>query len=274
MNRALTCSGLAVLLMVTACGGGGSASTGGGSTLGGNQQLGTTGGSSGGTSGGSTAAGPCGVASRATATYSLMTPGSSVISNQAATLHGDATAASQCLQIGSTLRAVTTDAYVNSTTFEDPIGTPVTLGAYRYDGGVVLTCDGQNEPPKHLAVLATAGGSSTLVTDTPATAVTKGTPFGDLSCPTGSGTTLLSGGLNWTFNADGTAQVTGSQNQTFTASEVGELFSGTGLDVGGGRMMQLRLYALPLNGVSKQLLVSQETDTATSSINHFVFLLP
>lgn len=260
--------GLSLLMAaaLTACGGGGSDDS--------SASSGSSGSSSGasGSSGssGSSGTAACSGSTWLTPSYDVYAAGSVSPVSQTASYYGaSASASGQCITVGNTLQASTTDGFA-TLTWADPIGASLSgWGAARFEQNVLLTCVSGSDTTRHLAVRSGAGAA---VFNGSQARLLVGNAYAFQSLECGStGQSISSGATQVRFGVDKsvTIQDAGSTT-TFTTAQVDQLFSSTGLTLGNGTVLRWTLYVVPVGALTKQVIV--HTGTKGSTVNVFAFL--
>jgi hypothetical protein len=256
--------GLSLLMaaVLSACGGGGSEGDGASAN-------GSTG-SSGSASSGSSGTAACSGTAWLTPSYDVYAAGSASAVSHTATYYGaSASASSQCIGLGNTLQARTTDGFA-TITWADPVGTSLNgWGAARFEQNVLLTCITGSDATRHLAVRSGAGaavfnGSQARLL------VSNAYSFASLECGS-TGQSVNSGATQLSFSVDKSVTIQDSGTPTtFTTAQVDQLFSSTGLTLSNGTVLRWTLYVVPVGTLTKQVIV--HTATKGSTVNVFAFL--
>lgn len=251
-------SALAAACVLSGCGGGGNDdSTGGGGSSGG--------GSSATPPSASQAATICSGSGSPTS-YDVYFPGASGITraSRATQVYGGASAAEQCIAVAAStaqadnapLQAVTTDAWEDAISYFDPTGIPV-AGGIRLNQGLFVTCQGDSDSVKHLAVLSSGRVATDVFGSAQATTVARGVGFQSYGClQDGNGVHAGNETAVATFATDGslTVKESGSTVLIVAAADVPALFSDSGY-AEDGDVFRWQLYQLPVGGGSKQVIV-------------------
>lgn len=263
-NRGTISLGVALFasLALSACGGGGG--SGSEPALGGGS----------GSGGGTGAASLCSGASWLSPNYDVYANGSSSSTTQAATYYGaNMSASSQCISIANTLQITTTDAFADVSWY-DASGNGLSGGAAdKFTENVLLRCSTGTSATAHLAVRSSDGATVLAAAQAPVL-VGNGFTFQSEECNSdGSGVdvglTTLKFGLDKSVSIVDTTH--GGSTTSFTAAQVQQAFSSTGLTLGDGTVIRWRLYLEPVGALTKQVIVHTGTKT-DGSVSVLAFL--
>jgi hypothetical protein len=255
-------SALLMAAVLSACGGGGS--DGGGTAT-------STGSGTGGGSSGSGSSSACSGSSWLTPSYDVYAAGSASATSQAATYYGASMSASgQCIAVANTLQATTSDGFA-TISWSDPVGTALNgWGAARFDQNLLLTCAAGSDATRHLAV-RTGAGAAVFNGSQARIMVSNLYTFQSLECGS-NGQSVNSGQTQLNFGVDKSATLLDSGTPTsFTASQVDQLFSSTGLTLGNGTVLRWTLYVVPVGALTKQVIVHTGSKP-DGTVNVFAFL--
>ena len=164
-----------------------------------------------------------------------------------------------------------TDGFANIT-WSDASGVGLSGNASaRFTQNLLLSCLPASDKARALAVRSSAG--ATVFTGAMAPVmVANAVPFQSLECDTRSG--VASGLTQLTFGADKSVAVqdsTDGSTTNFTATQVQQAFSATGLTLGNGTVIRWTLYAVPAGALIKQVIV-HTASKPDGTVNVFAFM--
>jgi hypothetical protein len=226
-----------------------------------------------GSGGGTGTASLCSGSSWLSPTYDVFVNGSSSSTTQAATYYGASmSASSQCISIANTLQITTTDGFANLI-WNAASGTG--WGADKFTENVLLRCTVGSSATAHLAVRSSDGATVLAAAQAPVL-VGNGFTFQSEECNS-NGSAIDVGLTTLKFGLDKSASIVdttnGGSTTSFTAAQVQQAFSSTGLTLGDGTVIRWRLYLEPVGAQIKQAIVHTGTHT-DGSVNVFAFLQP
>lgn len=204
--------------------------------------------------------------------YDVYASGAINVTPRSATYYGaSSSAASQCIALSDTLQLTTTDGFANIT-WSDASGVGLSgNAAARFTQNLLLSCLPASDKARALAVRSGAGATVFSAAMAPVM-VANAVPFQSLECDARSG--LASGVTQLTFAADKSVAAqdsTDASTTLFTAAQVQQAFSATGLTLGNGTVIRWTLYAVPTGASTKQVIVHTATKP-DGTVNVFAFL--